>query len=577
MTVNHWLLSAAATYHDARSLPKGTGLTGDISAKWTQAVQGTGVDATRLADAAASYLALPRADFGRLEIEFARQLPESIARTHLVVPLVMDGSRALVAAVDPADTATLDELAFTLGMPVTGCVATPEEVERVLADIYGDAGDVDWGTVPSSLLATELILRRQDGANLTPGASATAKLFGEMLRRAVHISASDIHIQPYGDSAVVRNRIDGVLYRAVDLPGSVHNHLVRHVKAISGMDPTQHLVPQDAKLRMELEHREVDLRLSVLPVGASERLVIRLLPQNQVRSLDMLRLDGYELERLRILAQKADGMILMTGPTGSGKTSLLYAMLAEKNTPDINIMTVEEPVEYRLRGASQINVEPRTGLTFAAALRSILRQDPDVLMVGEIRDEETAGIAAQAAMTGHFVLSTVHTLDALLATVRMRDLGVSSATLADALHAVASQRLVRGLCQICRVPLDTSQFSVDEQRFSELWSAPAWKSTGCESCRSTGYSGRVPVIEVVEISGELKKMLRESAASLDQLEFLAAKAGTRFLAEGFATRIAQGDTTVEEVIRVYGRGFFGRLHHIKNLHLAVGESVQEKT
>ena len=324
---------------------------------------------------------------------------------------------------------------------------------------------------------------------------------------------------------------------------------------------------------MELEHREVDLRLSIIPVGASERLVVRLLPQNQVRALGMLRLEPSEQERLQWLSQNADGMILMTGPTGSGKTSLLYAMLAEKNTPDINIMTVEEPVEYRLRGASQISVDSRTGLTFAAALRSILRQDPDVVMIGEIRDQETAAIAAQAAMTGHFVLSTVHTLDALLATVRMRDLGVSAATLADALHAVASQRLVRGLCQACKAPLDAAGMTADEQRFAALRGAPAWRAVGCPTCRGTGFSGRLPVLEVVEVAGELRKALRSGSADLDRLEVLAAESGTRFLAEGFAARIEAGSTTVEEVLRVYGRGFFGRLDHFDRIRQLVGKSA----
>ncbi len=259
----------------------------------------------------------------------------------------------------------------------------------------------------------------------------------------------------------------------------------------------------------------------------------------------------------------------MTGPTGSGKTSLLYAMLAQKNTPDINIMTVEEPVEYRLRGASQIDIDPKTGLTFAKSLRSILRQDPDVVMIGEIRDEETAGIAAHPAMTGHFVLSTVHTLDALLATVRLRDLGVSAATMADALNAVASQRLIRSLCSNCKQPLASADMNDDERTFAELWSTPDWRAVGCEECRSTGFSGRVPVLEIVEIDGKLRNALRAGNQDIQQLELLAAEAGTRFLAEGFARRIENGDSTVGEAIRVYGRSLFGRLRKFQNLREAI--------
>lgn len=571
MTSNHWLLAAIEDMSEASKLPQDLKLEGDIAAKWGTVSRVTGLKQAKIADAAAEHLGIPRADFSKLEPEFARQLPENVARTHLVVPIVIEGTRALVALADPGDSEVLDDLAFSLGATIQICLASPGEVETCLIDIYGeDSGDLKgWGSVSSSLLAQELVLRRKDGSDIDTGKSATSRLFVELLKRAFHLGASDTHVQPYGDGAIVRNRIDGMLYRALELPATVHQHLIRHVKAVSGMDPTKSMIPQDGELHMELERREVDLRLSIIPVSSDERLVVRLLPQDQVRSMRMLKLDPLEKERMERLSENADGMILMTGPTGSGKTSLLYAMLAQKNTPDINIMTVEEPVEYRLRGASQIDVDPKTGLTFAKSLRSILRQDPDVVMIGEIRDEETAEIAAQAAMTGHFVLSTVHTLDALLATVRMRDLGVSSATLADALHAVASQRLVRSLCKSCKQPLDTNELNDDERLFADLWSMPGWKAMGCDECRSTGFSGRVPVLEIVEIDGDLRHALRTGTQDIEQLELMAAEAGTRFLAEGFARRIEDGDSTVSEAVRVYGRNLFGRLRKFRNLRDAI--------
>ncbi|MFT7246006.1 MAG: type IV pilus assembly protein PilB [Candidatus Azotimanducaceae bacterium] len=567
----HWLLTVVANDAGARKIPEDFRLEGDIVTRWSAVSRLTGMTPEKIADDAADYLGLPRAEFAKLEAEFAKQVPEAVARSQLIVPLFMDGAHAMIATADPSNVVGLEELAFSLGMQVLSCIATPGEIEAALSHIYGeDGGELSgWGSVARSLLSIELTLRRKDGFVINTGQSATSRLFVELLKRAYSISASDMHVQPYGDGAIVRNRIDGVLYRALELPTSVHIHLIRHVKAIAGMDSTKNMIPQDGELHMELEHREVDLRLSVIPVSGSERLVVRLLPQDQVRSLDMLRLDPIEKVRLARLSENADGMILMTGPTGSGKTSLLYAMLAEKNTPDINIMTVEEPVEYRLRGASQIDVDPKTGLTFAKSLRSILRQDPDVVMIGEIRDEETAGIAAQAAMTGHFVLSTVHTLDALLATVRMRDLGVSSSTLADALQAVASQRLVRSLCRECRQPRAESELNADEQLFSEIWSTPGWKSVGCEACHSTGFSGRLPVLEVVVIDDELRKALRDGRQDIDQLEILAAETGTRFLAEGFAKRIEDGETTVGEALRVYGRSLFGRLRKFQNLRRAL--------
>jgi type II secretory ATPase GspE/PulE/Tfp pilus assembly ATPase PilB-like protein len=572
MASRHWLLSSLDAAPGVLSVSDSIDLSGDVLDRWKAVSEVNQVDSNVIADAVAAYFDLPRADMDKLELEFARQLPESVARTHQVIPLAIEDQRAMLATIDPTDAATLDELSFTLGVKVEASVATPEEIESALTDVYGEeSGELTgWGQVSSSLLASDLILRRKDGAVIQTDTSATSELFTEILRRAVHLGASDIHVQPYGDGAVIRNRVDGVLYRAVELPANVHGHLVRHVKAIAGMDPTKRLVPQDGELRMELEHREIDQRLSVLPVGTGERLVIRLLPQNQVRAMSMLRLEPDELKTMKRLSEHAGGMVLMTGPTGSGKTSLLYAMLAEKNSPELNIMTVEEPVEYQLRGASQIEVDPKTGLTFARALRSILRQDPDVVMVGEIRDEETASIAVQAALTGHFVLSTVHTLDALLATVRMSDLGVSPASLADSLQGVASQRLVRRLCMECREPLEVSDLSQDEKQFSKLWCEPVWKSVGCEQCRSTGFNGRVPVLEIVEIKDELRAALRGSARELESLERMAMEGGTRFLAEGFARRVEEGSTTVSEVLRVYGRGFFSRLQHVSNLRRAAG-------
>ena len=577
MSVSHWLIDAARLVPGATVPQQGLILEGDITTKWAATIRSSGVSAGALADSAAEYMGLMRADFSLLEPGFAKQIPESVVRTHLTLPLAIEGSRALVAVADPADAKHLDELAFSLGMPIEACLANPNEIEEHLANLYGqEAGDLNWNSVSSSLLAEDLLLRRKDGTNLSVGTSATSKLLIELLKRSFHLGASDLHIQPYGYGAIVRNRVDGVLYRALELPAKVHLHLVRHVKAISGMDSTKSMVPQDGELHMELEHRSVDLRLSVLPVTGSERLVIRLLPQDQVRSLAMLRLEEAEQNTLEKLANSTEGLILMTGPTGSGKTSLLYAMLAEKNTPNINIMSVEEPVEYRLRGASQVDVTPQTGLTFSKSLRSILRQDPDVVMIGEIRDEETAEIAAQAALTGHFVLSTVHTLDALLATVRMRDLGVSSATLADAIAALASQRLVRALCDDCKQPIENDQLSEDEQRFAALCSTPKWRSAGCASCRSTGFKGRLPVLEIVQISDELKLLLRQGSEDIAEMERLAALGGTRFLAEGFAQRVEQGTTTIAEVLRVYGLSFFHKLEHLNNLRRVLGDSPNRK-
>lgn len=570
MSSEHWIASAVRDSLKQDTPPLALTAGAGIAESWSMACTALTLSPDRLAHIIADYFQLERADLTKLDIDFARQVPENVARSHLVLPIISNANRALIATADPTDTLILDELAFTLGMPVDSCIAPPAEIEAKLAEVYASetTPSQHWGSMPRSVAGAELSIRRKDGSTLDTGTSGTAKLFREVLRMAIHINASDAHIQPYGTGAVVRNRVDGVLHTTIDLPRKVHDHLVRHVKAISGMDPTRSFVPQDGELSVEVEHKYTDLRLSIVPLDSGERLVMRLLPQSQVKSLDNLQLAAHEMQRMRTMATASAGLILVTGPTGSGKTSLMYAMLAEINTPDINIMTVEQPVEYRLRGASQINVDTRQGLTFALALRSILRQDPDVVMVGEIRDEETATIAAQAALTGHLVLSTVHTLDGLSSLSRMEDLGVTPNTLSNALQAIVAQRLVRKLCLQCRTVRQPQDLSADEQQYAALRAAPAWQSIGCDACNGTGYWGRAPVVEVIEITGQLQTALRAGERDLARLEVLAAATGTRFLSESFADRVDEGTTTVAEVLRVYGRGFFTRLKQHNNLRIA---------
>jgi type IV pilus assembly protein PilB len=569
MSKEHWLVGAAQQALNGATLPAveiGT----NVSANWAAVGAAAQLQPDMLAQAVANYFRLERANLANVDLDFARQVSESTARTSFVLPIRSEGNRAMVATADPVDSEALDSLAFALGMPVIACVAPPGEIDAKLSEVFADDSEPTelWGTMPRSLAGAELVIRRKNGPPVEAGTSGTAKLFREILRMAIHVNASDAHVQPYGTGAVVRNRVDGVLHKAIDLPRKVHDHLVRHVKAISGMDPTRSLVPQDGELAVEVDHRRTDLRLSIVPVDSGERLVLRLLPQSQVRSLATLKLDEAVSRQLYTLAHSSAGLVLVTGPTGSGKSSLMYSMLAEINTPDINIMTVEQPVEYRLRGSSQIDVDPRTGLTFALALRSILRQDPDVVMVGEIRDEETAKIASQAALTGHLVLSTVHTLDALASMSRMEDLGVSLNTLGNALRAIIAQRLVRCLCRQCRVPLTAAGNSNDERRFAALRSQPAWRVTGCDACNKTGYSGRLPVVEIIEITAELQKALLLNERHSGRLEMLAIATGTRFLPEAMADRVDNGDTTVAEAIRVYGRDFLGKLEYFTNLRKA---------
>ena len=357
---------------------------------------------------------------------------------------------------------------------------------------------------------------------------------------------------------LVRVRVDGVLQRLAFVPGAVLHALLRYFKAQGGMDPTNDRVPQDGRMSLVLGSHDYDLRLSVLPASRGERLVIRFLDQNRVYKLSGAGLSTAAMQSLRKLGANSSGVVLITGPTGSGKTSTLYAMLAEINRTGVSIITVENPVEYRISGISQVEVNAKAGLTFASALRSILRQDPDIILIGEIRDAETADIAMQAALTGHLVLATLHTNDALTAIPRLIDLGVHPSILADALAGVVAQRLFRKLCVACRVSV-REPLRHDERLFFELTGErPAYRAVGCGACRGTGYSGRQPVTEIVEMSPALRQQLAADHTDLAKLQDLT-KGPLSSLSHGAAMRVISGDTTAGEAARVVGQRFWSDL------------------
>ena len=370
------------------------------------------------------------------------------------------------------------------------------------------------------------------------------KLAWSLVEQAVDAGASDLHLEPMRDAVRVRIRVDGLLRELVRLPLAAHSTLVTQLKVAANMDIAEKRVPQDGRIALELDGRSVDLRLSTLPTTLGEKIAIRLLAQQELLQLEELGFTQENLACYRRLFTQPNGLILLTGPTGSGKTSTLYATLAELDAATRNIITLEDPVEYSLPGINQVAVNRRSGMTFAKGLRAIVRQDPDVIMLGEIRDEETAGIAVQAALTGHLVLSTLHTNSAAGAVYRLLDMGIAPYLLAAALRGVVAQRLVRRLCPACR-----RQRTATAAERSFLGAATVWEQQGCEQCQAAGYRGRVAVQEVLPLTTSLQQLVLQRAP-VEKLEQAARAEGLRSLAEDAAAKALDGLTTVQELWRV---------------------------
>lgn len=370
------------------------------------------------------------------------------------------------------------------------------------------------------------------------------KLAWSLVEQAVAAGASDLHLEPMRDVVRVRIRVDGLLRELVRLPLAAHSTLVTQLKVAANMDIAEKRVPQDGRIALELYGRSVDLRLSTLPTTLGEKIAIRLLAQQELLQLEELGFTQENLACYRRLFTQPNGLILLTGPTGSGKTSTLYATLAALDAATRNIITLEDPVEYSLPGINQVAVNRRSGMTFAKGLRAIVRQDPDVIMLGEIRDEETAGIAVQAALTGHLVLSTLHTNSAAGAVYRLLDMGIAPYLLAAALRGVVAQRLVRRLCPDCR-----RQRTATAAERSFLGAATVWEQQGCEQCQAAGYRGRVAVQEVLPLTTSLQQLVLQRAP-VEELEQAARVEGLRSLAEDAAAKALDGLTTVQELWRV---------------------------
>lgn len=515
-------------------------------------------------------------------------LPPSLQRKRGILPLALSGSVLDVAVSDPTDLAAVDEIRFMTGHDVRTMLARPSTIDRVFGQLSGAStrgavmpgGNPDGDGAnaaapadgqPSASLGrgrSAVVAPPDNGprpaasppargrleAAREPGADTTVvALVDSLMRDAVARGASDVHIEPYEDSVRVRFRIDGVLQEVMTPPPGMKHALTSRVKVMSGLDIAEHRLPQDGRLKLGgTVGGEVDVRVSVLPTRFGEKVVLRLLHRSDlVTSLDALGLEACDRELFTQAMNKPAGMILLTGPTGSGKSTTLYGMLSELNQPGVNISTAEDPVEYHLAGINQVQTHADIGLTFAACLRAFLRQDPDILMVGEIRDAETARIAVNAALTGHLVLTTLHTNDAPSSVHRLMDMGVEPYLIASAVSMVAAQRLLRRVCEACRVRTAprSGLFTTTRARTEEVRDLEDCRGAGCPECHHTGYRGRVAIYEVMTLSDGLRRMVLRGASAAE-FKAAAVEKGMRTLRQAAVGKVRQGVTTVEEALRV---------------------------
>jgi len=477
------------------------------------------------------------------------RLPLTFARANAVLPLREDGGTVLVAIANAAGLLLLDELRLLFGKPVEAVLVPASQLSDVINLVYAGASGTAREVLQElqgedlSTIATELN-NPTDLLDLSDEAPVI-RLLNSILSEAVKERVSDIHIEPYERDLLVRFRIDGILYEKLSPPKVIQEALVSRIKIMAGLNIAEKRLPQDGRIRVLVGGRDVDIRVSIIPTHYGERSVLRLLDKKKgILSLTDIGLGEHGVRTLERMLNRTSGIILVTGPTGSGKSTTLYAALNRVNSSEKNIITIEDPIEYQIKGIGQIQVNPKIELTFAGGLRSILRQDPDIIMVGEIRDAETAEIAIQASLTGHLVLSTLHTNDAATAVTRLVDMGIEPFMIASSLSAVVAQRLVRVICPHCR-----EEYRPAEQYAGIILPDKLYRGRGCDACFGLGTLGRTAIYEIMPVDQELCSMIIRRAHAGEIKEYAVAH-GMKTLRDDGLARAAAGVTTIEEVLRV---------------------------
>jgi len=509
------------------------------------------VQETDLVKTLAHQIGMDYIDLDEVQIDpaAAALLPEALASRYLALPVGYQDGKLVVAMADPANVLALDDIRHITGAQLLPKVATRSGIMAAASRLTSLSEGVGSLTSPDAEDAEKD--EGLDGIDAVDEAPVV-KLVNTVINRAVAERASDIHIEPGDKDLRIRFRIDGVLKEVMTTPRSITSAVVSRLKIMADINIAEKRIPQDGRISLKLPDKSIDLRVATLPSIWGEKVVLRILDKSSV-VLDLTDL-GFlpdTLERFAHSYNKPYGAILVTGPTGSGKSTTLYATLNVLNRPEVNIITVEDPVEYRLGGINQVQVNKKAGLTFASALRSILRSDPDIALVGEIRDGETAKIAIEAALTGHLVLSTLHTNDAPSSVGRLIEMGIEPYLVASALDCVLAQRLVRRLCTRCKAAYVPTQEELALGRWPENWPAPAqlYKAVGCVACASTGYRGRFALHEVMSVSEEIQRMAVEHKPS-DEIKRVAISQGMRELFEDGLKKVELGSTSLEELKRV---------------------------
>jgi len=516
-----------------------------------EVLRSMGVASRYIADALSEQLGVPLVRLYKADLDEAvvRMIPEHLARRHQALPINATDSRITVALVDPFDVIVIDDIRRLTGREVD-VVVTPAEdfdaaISRYLAFDSDPRGE-DGGTaalIEDNEPAPDTLLQMGREAPIV-------RLVSQIIGQAIGQRSSDIHIEAQERDVRVRYRVDGVLANAMSVPKHLHPAVISRLKILASMDIAEHRVPQDGRIRIRSGSQDVDIRVSTIPSVHGENVVMRLLTRQRTMTLNELGLSAHDRGRIDDIVKRPHGVFLMTGPTGSGKTNTLYALLNVLNTPDRKILAIEDPVEYNLPGLMQVQVNPKTGLTFAAGLRAFLRHDPDIIMVGEIRDKETAMIAVQAALTGHLVLSTLHTNDATGVVTRLVDMGVEPYLIASTLLGAGAQRLVRVLCPECREAV-----AVEPETAAWLGESAdglpqkIYRAHGCSTCQDSGYWGRTGIFEIMRVTDKMGAGIANRIHE-QELRKLAAEDGTQALLADGARKVAAGITSVNELLRV---------------------------
>ncbi len=528
-------------------------------------------------------------DYGDIDGKVIDKVPESIARRRNLLPISLKKDVLTVAISDPMDIFAIDDLKAITGLRIDIVLAVKNDIKNAIEKNYQldldleNNDNLDDSSISESeeqsLLGVDgsmrEILAEMDGKELevvTADDSITditqvrresegapvVKMVNLILLRAIKLGASDIHLEPFEKTARVRYRIDGVLHPQKSPPRHIFNAIIARLKVMANVDIAEKRKPQDGRIKIRFGKKEIDLRISFLPSTFGEKAVMRVLDSsNLCLDLSMLGFDPQDMAKFERNIKAPNGIILVTGPTGCGKTTTLYSSLTTLNHPDVNINTIEDPVEYVLKGITQVQINPIAGLTFVSGLKTFLRQDPDIIMVGEIRDTETAEIATNAALTGHLVLATLHTNDAPSAITRLNNMGIEAFLISSTVRVALAQRLTRKICSDCKesYEVDTETllaYGLSNKEVMDKKTITLYKGKGCPTCGNTGYKGRLGVYEIMEISNELKELINKRSSS-NEIKKLARQQGMRTLREAALNKVIEGQTTIDEMLRVTSR------------------------